>query len=78
VSSGYEPLRVPLRTKKMCLGDSALNNQAGARRSCARTAPSGVGMQSPGQAATKGGLPKDHRRRTLTSSIVLRREGSLP
>jgi hypothetical protein len=77
VPSGYESLRVPLLKKKMCLGDSALNNQAGARRSCARTAPSGVGMQSPGEAATKGGLPKDHRR-TLTSRIVLRREGSLP
>ena len=74
--SGYESPRVPL-LKKMCLGDSAPNNQASARRSCASTAPSGVGMQSPDETPTKGGLPEDHRRRTLTSSIVLTTEGSL-
>ena len=66
--SGYESPRVRL-LKKMCFGDSAPNNQASARRSCASTAPSGVGMQSPDEAPTKGGVPKDHLR-TLTSSIV--------
>jgi hypothetical protein len=76
VPSGYESPRVPL-LKKMCFGDSAPNNQASARRSCARsTAPSGVGMQSPDETPTKGGVPEDHRR-TLTSSIVLTTEGSL-
>ena len=75
--SGYESLRMPLLRKKMSFGDSAPNNQASARRRSARsTAPSGVGMQSPDEAPTKGGLPKDHRT-TLTSRIVLTREGSL-
>jgi hypothetical protein len=61
----------------MCFVDPAPNNQASARRRSARsTAPSGFGMQSPDEAATKGGLPEDHRR-TLTSRIVFRREGSL-
>jgi hypothetical protein len=67
---------VPLLKKKMCFGDSAPINQASAKRSCASTAPSGVGMQSRDEALTKGGLPEDHHR-TLTSSIVLTREGSL-
>jgi hypothetical protein len=77
VPSGYESPRVPLLKKKMCFGDSAPNNQASARRRSARsTAPSGVGMHSPDEATTKGGLPEDYRR-TLTSSIVLIREDSL-
>jgi hypothetical protein len=76
VPSGYESPRVPLLKKKMCFGDSAPNNQANARRSSASTATSGVGMQSREEALTKGELPEDHRR-TLTSSIVLTREGSL-
>jgi hypothetical protein len=76
VPSGYESPRVPL-LKKMCFGNPAPNNQASARRRSARsTAPSGVGMQSPDEAPTKGGLPEDHRR-TLTSRIVLTIEGSL-
>jgi hypothetical protein len=75
VPSGYETPRVPL-PKKMCFGDSAPNNQASVRRNCALTAPAGVGMQSRDEAATIGGLPEDHRR-TLTSRIVLTREGSL-
>ena len=74
--SGYETPRVPL-LKKMFFGDPAPNNQASARRRSARsTAPSGIGMQSRDEAATKGGLPENHRR-TLTSSIVLTTEGSL-
>jgi hypothetical protein len=76
VPSGYESPRVPL-LKEMFFGDSAPKNQASAsRRSARSTAPSGVGMQSRDEPATKGGLPEDHRR-TLTSSIVLTREGSL-
>jgi hypothetical protein len=76
VPSGYQSPRVPLLKKKMCFGDSAPNNQASARKSNASTPISGVGMRSPDEAAPKGGLLEDHRR-TLTSSIVLRREGSL-
>jgi hypothetical protein len=77
VPSGYESPREPLLKKKMLFGDSAPNKQAGARRrSAASTALSGVGMQSRDEAPTKGGLPEDHRT-TLTSSIVLTREGSL-
>jgi hypothetical protein len=77
VPSGYEAPRVPL-LKKKCFGDPAPNNQASARRRSARsTAPSGVvGMQSPDEAATRGGLSEDHRR-TLISRIVITREGSL-
>ena len=71
--SGYESPRVPL-LKKMCLGDAAPNNQANAKRSSASTATSGVVMQSREEALTKGELPEDQ---TLTSSIVLTREGSL-
>jgi hypothetical protein len=77
VPSGYETPRVPLPKKKMSFGDSAPNNQASVRRNCALTAPSGVDMQLQDEAPTKGGLPKDHRRRTLTPSTVLTREGSL-
>jgi hypothetical protein len=69
VPGGYESPRVPL-SKKMCFGDSAPNNQPSARRRFASAAPSGVGMQSPDEAATRGGLPEDHRR-TLISRIVL-------
>ena len=71
--SGYESPRVPL-LKKMCFGDSAPNDQANARRSSASAATSGVGMQSREEALTKGELPEDQ---TLTSSIILTREGSL-
>ena len=39
--SEYESPRQPLIKKKF-FGDSAPNNQASARRSCASTAPSGV------------------------------------
>jgi hypothetical protein len=76
VPSGYESPRAPL-LKKMCCGDSALiaKQPSARRRGSASTAPSGVGMRSPDDASTKGGLPEDHPR-TLTSSIVLRREGS--
>jgi hypothetical protein len=74
VPSADDSPRVPLLMKKMCCGDPAPNNQPSARRSSARsTAPSGVGMQSPDEAATKGGVPENHRR-TLTSRIVLTRE----
>ena len=74
--SGYQSPRVPLLKKKMCFGDPAPNNQASARKSNANTPLTGVGMQSRDEALIKGGLPEDHRR-TLTSRIVLRREGSL-
>jgi hypothetical protein len=76
VPSGYETPRVPLLKKKMCFDDSAPNYQASARRRSASTAPSSVGMQSPDEAPTKGGLPEDHRR-TLTPRTVLTTEGSL-
>ena len=72
--SGYESPRVPLLKKKMCFGDAAPNNQANATRSSASTATSGVVMQSREESLTKGELPEDQ---TLTSSIILTREGSL-
>jgi hypothetical protein len=77
VPSGYESPRAT--TQGDVFRRLRPNNQASARRrrrSATSTAPLGVGMQSPDEAATKGGLSEDHRR-TLTSSIVLTREGSL-
>jgi hypothetical protein len=74
VPRGYESPRVPPLKKKMCFGDSAPNDQPNTRRRSASTATSGVGMQLREEALTKGELPEDQ---TLTSSIVLTREGSL-